>query len=84
MCHLHDSSTSHPECGICFERAAIIKVMPCRELRMCRECYNDHRAKWQADVARVRAARKRLEDDGQPPDPKLADDPKLLCPFCRT
>jgi len=81
------SSSSAPpppaDCAICMDAPATIKIMPCREMKICPQCFDLEKARWQAEVARVRAKRTRLREEGEPPDPKLADDPKFLCPFCR-
>ncbi|CEM02644.1 unnamed protein product [Vitrella brassicaformis CCMP3155] len=61
-------------CGICYERESDVKLMPCREVKMCYVCWDAHKRRFEELLAQTRAA-------GKPT--AAAEEPKLLCPFCR-
>ncbi|CEM36446.1 unnamed protein product [Vitrella brassicaformis CCMP3155] len=84
------------ECAICLDAPPSVMYMPCRHLRLCRQCYDDRCSKWRRDLQQVRAenARRREENDGikrqnegrkkKIPLVELLDEPEYLCEQCKT
>ncbi|CEM26968.1 unnamed protein product [Vitrella brassicaformis CCMP3155] len=86
------------ECAICLDAPPSVMYMPCRHLRLCRQCYDQRCSKWRRDLHQVRAenARRREENEGikrqnegrkkeeKIPLVELLDEPEYLCEQCKT
>jgi len=85
------------ECAICFDAAPSVMYMPCRHLRVCRQCYDHRRSKLQQDLQRVRAENVRRgkenedierQNQGRKREDRIAlvdllDEPEYLCEHCK-
>ncbi|CEL94401.1 unnamed protein product [Vitrella brassicaformis CCMP3155] len=85
------------ECSICFDAAPSVMYMPCRHLRVCRQCYDDQCSKVQRDLQRVRAENVRRgkenedierQNQGRKREDRIAlvdllDEPEYLCEHCK-
>ncbi|CEM33087.1 unnamed protein product [Vitrella brassicaformis CCMP3155] len=85
------------ECAICFDAAPSVMYMPCRHLRVCRQCYDHRRSKLQQDLQRVRAENVRRgkenedierQNQGRKKEDRIAlvdllDEPEYLCEHCK-